>query len=215
MENIPLDKKTAFNYVIIFIITLYFMSMIDIKLNILYATLIAIVIIYLLFTKQMELKKQELTISNEQYKSIIPKIENKNKDIVEFLFSIQDFYTYNPLAYAEMVNEIEHFFTLYEETHNNPKFSGRNYELMNEHKRLALNALHSLIFTIPSNKEYTNKLNDSFNILDKILMKHMNEVEKLAKEYVHENGYNVDIRLINKGMTPYNYYNDKLYTNIV
>ena len=202
-----LDNKTLFYYVIIFIAVIFVISKMTIGLSIIFGFIIGSVIIYFLYTDYKNKQDQENKVKSFQESLLLPKPEiiTKYEDVIKYLFSIQDFYVHNPEAYQDMVNGLGNFFRIYEETSVNPKYAGRNYELMVEQKRSAMNSLHSVIYNLPTNEEYTEKLNESISIMEQVLQKYLNKVERIQKLYLYENGYSVDTKLINKsGISAFN-----------
>lgn len=206
-----LDNKTLFYYIIILIGIIFAFSKIEIGLNIIFGTLIGFVIIYYLYNTYTQKQQNENNIKSFQQSVLLPKSEiiSKYDDIVKYLFSIQDFYIVNPPTYEIMMKSLENFFNVYEETNNNKKYAGRNYELMMEHKRSTQNALHSIIYNCPTDVLYTNKLSDAIVIIGEILDNYLDKVERIQKEYLYENGYNINTILINKsGILPKNSYDN-------
>jgi hypothetical protein len=212
-EESVLDNKTLYFYILIFIGILFAFSTINIKLNLVYATIIATFVIYYLYNNYREKQDRENKIESLQEGNILPKPANLDKynDIVKYLFSIQDFYNYNPEAYEEMIYTLGYFFQTYEETINNESQAGRNHGLMIASSKKSINALHSIIHTLPNDVNYTNKLNKAIEVLREILDRYLEKVVKMAKNDLYENGYNVNTKLIEKGELPYNFDDTAVY----
>lgn len=205
-EESILDEKTLFFYVIIIICIIYAFSTINITLNIIFGTIIAFYVVNFLYNDYKEKQSDENNIKKYEHELILPKPNKLHKynDVIKFLFSIQDFYIYNPEAYDELVKSLYNFFNAYGENINNNKISGINYELMDSYKRNAINSLHSIIYKLPNNNNYTKKLNEAIETLQNILDNYLENIEKMNKEYIYNNGYNIDVKLINKGEVAYN-----------
>lgn len=201
-----LDNKTLFYYIIIFAAITFAFSTIKVGLNIIYGTVIAALLVHFLYNNYKDKQDDENKTKSHQESLLLPKPEiiGKYEDIIKYLFSIQDIYVYNPQAYEEMVESLANFFRTYEETQNNPRESGRNYGLMTTYKRNSINAVHSIIHTISTDVKYTDKLNRAITTLGEILDRYMAKVERMQKEYLHDNGYNNQTKLINKGELAYN-----------
>lgn len=201
-----LDNKTLFTYIIIILIVLFIFSKLNIDLNLLYGTFIAIVILYYvnnhIQNKKINYEKLETNKSN----MIKPTPTNSKKytDIVNFLFSIQDFYIYNPQSYEILVKNLDIFFDCYEETSLNPAVSGERFNDMILYKRDALNALHSIIFMMPTNTNLTQKLNKSLQILEQILNKYLDIVKTKYQKYLYNNGYTIDTKILETHHLPMN-----------
>ncbi len=133
-------------------------------------------------------------------------------DIVDFLFSIQDFHSYNPLAYEEMMNNLDIFFSLYSEINNGTKFCDQYYQIAKSKKENALNALHSMIFTLPTDRVMTDKFNRAHKRLNTILTKYLDELYGVCKLSLIKNGYNMYRTALNTGPEEYNKYDNKDFT---
>lgn len=206
------DVVTLFWYTVILIGTIYAFSRIDIKLSVVYGTFIVLIVLYFLNTEYVNTKNTINDILKIKNDSILPKTERlvNYNDIVNFLFSIQDFYIYNPQAYEDMVQSLDIFFMFYEEVINNNELAGEHYDILNDKRRLALNSLQSLIYNFPVHVGYTHKLNKSVDILNAILQTYLNNVRLINDNNIYKNGYNMTTKLItNDTVVPYNTFSKK------
>lgn len=202
-----IDNSTVFSYVVIFIFVIYVFSMLDIKLNIVYGTFIVLLILYAYNEQNLYAKQEIKEILEAKNNSIIPKSDKiKNySEIVNFLFSIQDFYIYNPIGYEDMVQSLDDFFKFYEEVENNNELAGSHYSVLNDERRHAMNSLQSMIYNFPTNKEYVAKLNNSVNMLHSLLEKYLDNVKLINTKNIYENGYHTRTKIIvDEMVVPYN-----------
>ncbi len=198
-------NKTVFVFCSIFIITIGIFQKMKIELNIIFGAMVAYFLVNLLNKMHdIEINKNTDIKDNadiyELKKSMIkpkPKLLHEYKDITQYLFSIQDYYKYNPLVYEHIVDNLDDFYHLYQEALKLNNLAGTNYKLMNNIKQDTLNSLHSLIYTLPEDAAYINKLNESFEILHKILSKYLFEIYKLNKQNILNHGYNTNTIIIN------------------
>lgn len=197
-----------FWYIIFLILVIFLFSFVKIELNIIFGLLIGILfIVYLTYqTNQQNIKesnerKNIEDIKNEEIDNIIPhpKLALKYDDILDFLFSIQDFYFFNPNSYIDMIDHIDNFFEYFEEVQLNNKLAGLNYQLMEDQKRQALNALQSIIYNFPTDPEYTNKFNQSLNMLSNILDNYLKQIEDQNRKNIFNNGVNIDTKFVSQG----------------
>jgi hypothetical protein len=209
-----IDKVTLFWYIVIFIVILFIFSRMSININIIFGFALAYMLIVYLYNDYKRVNNDTVKLLENKKSLLFPKpIESlEHTDIVNFLFSIQDFYIYNPQAYADMIETIDLFFSIYNETYNNHKMAGRNYLLLIEKKRNALNSLQSIINNMPRNSQYDKKLSDAIYVLESMLNKYIDDIKKLYDNELYESGYTTKTVLINKGPYGYNIYDDKLYT---
>jgi hypothetical protein len=160
--------------------------------------------------KITDIKKNELVI--EKMQSLLPqpkKIHDNN--IKSFLFSIQDFYQYNPQVYEDFTQELDNFFMIYDQVINDQQLSGINYNLLEDKRRLLLSTLESMIYNIPSNLIYEKKLQKAVSVLDSILQKYIDIIKQLFKKNISQNGYTNSTQLPNTGPPAYNAYDDNIF----
>ena len=213
-----IDNTTLFWYITIFIIILYVFSLLQLNLNNILGFIIGIIIILYLYNDYIRHKTDEITLLNEKKSLIVPSLTYSidNKDIVNFLFSIQDYYTYNPSAYDEMVSYIDYFFLIYNNVQYDNKSSSIYYNMLIDQKRNALNALQSILFNIPRNVDYDKKLNNAQYMLNIILNKYCKNIKDIYDLYLYENGYDnkmITLTSIN-GPVAKNIYDDTIHSYV-
>lgn len=154
-------------------------------------------------------------IENYKTEFIYPPVQNsvleKYPDIINFLFSVQDFYLYSPRNYELLISNLNDFFILYSDSELFPYTSGRNYTVAIKKKSDALNSLQNLIFSMPSSNNLTSKLNRSIDQLNYILSGYLKKIDNINSRFIAENGYNTDSVVLNIKDSlpkPANYYND-------
>ena len=207
-----LDKKTLFWYIIIFFLVLYVISHYEIKLNILFGFIISSLLITYLYLNFTENKEKHDERINTEKSLIIPKSKelDKYEEIVDFLFSIQDFYTNNSLAYEDLIMYLDNFFISYREVMNNNEMAGINYSNMVDQKNNSLNTLQSIIFNMLPNNSRDKKLNDAVNKLDSLLNVYLKKVHYINEKYIYDNGFNVKTKLLDtSNIVPFN----KIFVN--
>jgi hypothetical protein len=209
------DKETKFIYFVIIILILAIFTRINIKLNIVFACFMIILIISYLSTSKTNQEFMEKDILDNKKKLL--RLKNKKieeyPELVNFLFSIQDFYRYNPPSYEEMIFNLNDFILAYEQALLDNKLAGINYKLCDNFKINILNSLHAIIYNLPDNKEVINKLNESINEFENILTLKMDELFDINKKYIMTNGYNNQTVIINKKIREYNLFDEnKPYT---
>lgn len=169
-------------------------------------------------SKYMIKKKLDYIVPNIDgiIESIIEPNKNYNKfsDIINFIFSIQDMYVYNPLQYINMIENIEAFFLMYKQSllffnDINNNFS-IDYQLMTSYKNNALNSLQSLSLTIPDDMRVKIKLGRAVDILNKILINYLNQISYLSDIQINKYGYNIRTKIIDHGPRAFNDY-DSMY----
>lgn len=207
-----IDEKTLYWYIVIFVLVIYIFTFINVTISLIFGTIIGMVIIIYMYSNYQILKKQELELFEQKRESITPNIQQneiiKYNEIVDFIFSIQDFYEYNQQAYEDLLESIDHFFILYDEINIDNSLSGINYDMMETKMKTALNTLSSIVIELPKNKKYDNKLLKSVNMLKYLLEKYLNKVKEINNKYIYENGYTSVTKIIETGPPARNYYMD-------
>ena len=206
-----IDNKEILIYGFISIIVFSFVS----KYNITIATAMAIIFGYYMLIFLVNLNKhnndnkKKILENKKQYIRPREEIIEKYDDIVDFLFSIQDLYIYNPPAYQELVETIRNFLIIYEESINIPKLAHKNYTNAEIKLYHAINLLQSIIINTDSNLyNYQNidiKINRSSKVLYSILKKYLEEINLIIKKDIKYNGYNINTLLLQPNkIKPYN-----------
>lgn len=183
--NLKVDRVTAMTFTIILFVIGYFNDKYNVQVN--------------------NLTVNRTNKSNE----IKPNISNNIKEhhnIVDFLFSIQDLYAYNPQNYEEMINNIEFFYDKFKLSFVDKTISDINCEHMEQYKRNSLNALKSIIFSSPNDNNVRMKINKAVDTLDEILTNDLKKISYLIDDNIFKNGYNVDSKIIDYNVKSYNSY---------
>jgi hypothetical protein len=171
------------------------------------------VIAYLYFKQQSEeeIKNDQLRTKMETIK---PTLVNgtSNEDIFDFLFSIQDFYSYNPQSFEEMVDNISAFFAVYDSLLKDEKLANYYYQIAQSKKSNAVNILQTFIHNLPNEKLYTDKLDRAHERLETILTVYLNHLYDACDHNLVKNGYDYTTRHILTGPKEANTYDDKKFS---
>ena len=208
------DINTKYLFFVIPIVCIFIFSKINVRLNLLLAIIISVILIlYITHTNQKNRNEIE-KIYNIKKDSLRPKsnIINKYDIIVDFLFSIQDMYAYNPPAFEYMTEHIEEFIELYEDGKIDTSIAGINYKLADRRRQLALNNLRSIIYMAPANKAIVDKIDESAMKLDDILEKMLYELYVINNKSLIKNGYDINSVIITTGPKPDNYYDKESHS---
>ncbi|ARF09245.1 hypothetical protein Catovirus_2_194 [Catovirus CTV1] len=208
------DGSRLFFYCVIFLIVFAIFQNFTIGLNIILAIFISVIIVLYLNSKNVYDNNKLKNIYKNKTELIRPtpaKIQNYPK-FTNFVFSIQDMYPYNPPSYEDMVDAIDNILELYEEAKIDPTISGLNYNLIDQQRKEAVNSLHTIIFNLPSNNVYINKLNESIDVLNNLINELMNEVFYLNKLDIFNNGYDRETIILDKGPKAENFYTNDPFT---
>jgi uncharacterized protein YqfB (UPF0267 family) len=210
-----IDNSNLFKFILIIIIGYIVFRNKNVGLNILLGIGCAILVIFYIYDKNKVL----LETINDEYMKKLDTIEpslktdsKNNRDIIDFLFSIQDFYGYNPPAYEEMVDNINAILKLETILDNTLEHYEKYYEIAYSKKNNAVNCLNSIIYTIPVNGIITDKLTRAHKRLETLLINKLNKLYDKCYQNLKITGYNVHTNIINTGPNPANTYFNKDYT---
>jgi hypothetical protein len=174
---------------------------------------IAMIVIWFLSVNDEKIDSDKVLLQKEKLNLIQPLPRNSKEEIINFLFSIQDFYEYNPMAYENMVKDIDQFFDRYNEILKDKSLAGVSYELMTESKREIVNSLHSIIYKLPPNYDYDKKLEHAIKAITNILQKYLDNIEHINNEFIYDNGIKNTSKFVRKTkVQPINLYNEEMTT---
>jgi hypothetical protein len=207
------SKEIFVNATIILVFMFFFMKL-SIGLNIILGLVLAVTCILYLTERKTNANKIEHEQMERKIESIKPEPTNfvHDKDLIDFTFSVQDFYVFNPQAYEEFVDNVNAFKSLYDNVFNDKKFANYYYQIATSKKNNALNAFHSIIFCLPNDKIFTEKFDRAHKRLETILNKYINELYDRCDHYLIEDGYDILKRPLNRGPGAFNDYFDKDFT---
>lgn len=205
-----LNAETTFKYMCIIIAMISLFKTKTVGLNVVVGLAFAVLIVSYIHEKDVQSNQLKDTEKETKVKAIKPEPKNfKDKDdIINFFFSVQDLYQYNPQAYEECVDNVRAFFKLYNTVFIGTEFCDDYFIIAKSKKNNALNCFHSLIFKLPQHAVITDKFNRAHKRLETLLTKYLNELFDKCDQNLITNGYSINKRSINLGPTEYNVYSD-------
>lgn len=214
MDNLfynNISSSSIFIYAVILCGFIVYFREVNITLGIIVGMISALSIIYLLYQYETTSDVNKKKLHQIKTENIFPTPKNisKYEDLTDFVFSVQDFYEYNPQSYEDMIHAVDTFIEVYEDVLLDHSLAGNYYSIAETHKLLALNALHSIIMLIPSSKKLIGKLNDSMKTLEILLNKYLYVIYQTNDSYVKENGYFNNTKVIDLKISPHNQYKNE------
>lgn len=201
-----------FYLIIVAIIIFGIVTRFEVKLNILFGCFLIIIYYYQSNEYYTNDQKIEQEISTDKINTIRPPIDliKKYPALVDLIFSIQDYYVYNPESFEKIIESLEQLIKLYEESIEYPQTANLNYSLIERAKLDALNYLHSIVINLPplnDKYEYT-KMDRALEKLEYLLSIYLEEIKTINQKYLLENNYNCQTKILNDGPKEFNYYGD-------
>lgn len=155
-----IDNNGIVTYVAIIFIAIFFAKIINISLTFIFLLIVGLFFCYLIYKKR---SVEKLTYDKEleiKLNLITPKPQRIDgyPDLINFLYSIRDFYFINPNEFYAIVTNIDNFIQLYEQIMNNEMLYGtQNLEVAIPFIRTAQNHLHAMIYNLDVSKRLTAK----------------------------------------------------------
>jgi hypothetical protein len=205
------DGPTTFVYILILIIVIWYFYRTSIKNNFLIGIIVAVFIVSYLNNRAIVAADTEADIKKikrDEIKPILSDEATKHDDLLSMIFSVQDFYAYNPQQYEYMIASVNNFYKLHKLSFVDHTTVFLNYGMMEQYKRDALNALKSIIFSLPINGDARNKLNIATVVLDDIMTTDLDQISYLADNRLYKHGYDIDTKIIDEGPKAFNEYDD-------
>lgn len=209
-----IDSKSLFSYIVILVSILFFFQEKTVSNGVVIGLILGIAVVVYLNGKRTIQDNNEIEQHEHKSKKIRPfKEEFTNYiDVTDFIYSINEFYYYNPEAFEEFVNNFTDFLTVYENCKRAPNESHQLIDLADAKKHNILNSLHSIIYNLPSVDVMNFKLEDSLLIAEQIINKYLEEIYQITQEDLHNRGYNNNYKVYNLGPKPGNFYNKEQFT---
>jgi hypothetical protein len=212
IDNI--NNNNLFKYVIVIFLSIIYFKNKSIGLNIIIALICAAFYISYNYDEIETTKKESDQIKEIKINNIQPDPTNfkDRDDVIDLLFSVQDWYHHNPQSYEEMIYNLQSFFDLYKAIKRGSKFCDQYFQIAESKKNNAINAYHSLVFNLPVNSDIMDKFNRSHKRFETLMNGYLNELYDICTNDLRKNGYNVTRKAINIGPKEANHYFDKDYT---
>lgn len=197
--------NSLFIYFIVVITSIMYFRTLNIGLNTLLGLIVASIIIYIYYQNEVSDQTDKEALHQLKADNIYPspKLISKYVDLTDFIFSIQDFYEYNPQAYENMIHALDTFLEIYEEVQIDSSLAGRHYDNADSQKSLILNNLHSIIISIPSSKLLIKKLDNSLQTLEELINNYLTVIYEANQNYIKTHGYFNNTKIINLNVKPF------------
>ena len=204
---ISINSKDLFNYLIISLVCLLFANLLNIQLTSIFGIVVGLLLVYIFYNK----KTLEVSSYDNQLKIKLELIRPKPMmfddypEIIEFFYSIREFYNYNPEAFSKTVQNVDLILKLYKDIQIGIKDCKLNVDIVKEKKTNPLNHLRSIIYNLENNKILERKLKKALNALHKILNNYEKYVINICNKQIKDNGYdNSKSYIHSNGPKPYN-----------
>ncbi len=217
-----LDQIPNYNIIYYFIIVgviFFILNFYDITIKHVFILLISVLIIGFLIQKDygdfntyVSHKKDQLNFINklcfdgQNYKNfgpnddmnVFPTVQKsyiyRNPLIVEFYYNIREFTQYNLSSYVSSVLHTNNVMRLHNQVKLGLENPYQNLDIMKSEMTKSLNALESTIYKAPQAPIALNKLKNSVDALQSLLLNYIVEVEQLCQKKNKDDGVNYYIK---------------------
>lgn len=190
---VEIDKKSLFFFSTIFLFIFSLVNKIYFSTSSIVAILIATLVVYFLnerrrttdFSdmKELEIKLVRITPN--------PKYFHLDAGIIELVYSIREFRTYNNQAFVDMISAIDRFLALVYDIENDVADCHHAVQLAQSFKKQALNHLMSIIHRTPQSHIAQTKLRKATDSLHFIFNHHIDIISTDCNNKIDKEGLNV------------------------
>ena len=187
-----IDKKSMLMFSGVFLFVFQLINKLYFSVSSIVAILVATIVVYFLnerrrttdFTdmKELEIKLVRITPN--------PKYFHMDAGIIELVYSIREFRSYNDQAFVDMITSIDKFLSLVYDIENDIADCHHAIQLAQSFKKQALNHLMSIIFRSPQHHKTQQKLRKAADSLHFILNHHISVISKVCNKKINKEGLN-------------------------
>lgn len=196
-----INSKHLFQYLSILFLSVSFLNYIDIGFKAVIGIILGLTICYIIYDKRLldvNSYNEQLFLKLQLIKPY-PKYFKNYPELIEFFYSIRDFYDYNYQAFTNCIKHMELFLIIYQDIKSGVINCSQNIDIIRNKKKNILNHLHSIIFNMPDNKIIEKKLKKAMTELNKILNMYENDMINICNKQINDNGYSNDKSYVYSG----------------
>lgn len=174
-----IDNKNIMIFIVIFVILMFVSKFFEIGLSIIFFIVIAAIVSYVVYSRNQIIDistEEDLKIKLELISPRPTRLDN-HPPLIDFLFSIKDFYYINPTAFYNVIQNIDNFIQLYDEIINDQLiYCVQNLQVAIEFSRTAQNNLQSIIYNLDVDKRLTKKFHQSLKEFHLIMRQYISNM---------------------------------------
>jgi hypothetical protein len=208
-----IDKNDIVIYIIIFFGLLFLLNLYEFNMNHLAMIIFTLSIIYYINDMKNVTGKSRMKEIQMKLLTIYPKPKYFYMDsgIVELIFSIKEYRTYNEVVFEKLILQLDFFLKIVSILEKFPEDSFVLLENLKRRKKEILNILQSMILSIPTGVETEVKLDKALKSLHYILNYHEERLRMQSNRLFLKNKPTIDNKYIYSNKGPDS--TDELYNN--
>ena len=193
-----IDSHSLFKYIVVFSIIFGLSLNKTFSFSFVISILLALFSIYFLYQKDQIKSVSYDKQQNIKLENIIPKPSYFKHDnsIIDLVYEIRKYRNYSEDNFDNMVENIDYILEIHEYLKKNNKRCKYNIDVAKDKMKLALNDLHSLLYSIPNTLPEIHLLNKSLKQLQYLLNNHIQHMMEMCKIYNKKRGYDINTDLM-------------------
>lgn len=209
-----ISSLNLFFYLIIIMVFIVIFTKFNINISHLLGLFLGTVVVYFLNERDRTVNVDEMTRIEIQLERI--NIKNggnyrflyMDANLIELVYNLQEFHTYNPEDFDSMVHAIDNILKLRLDIERGMAECSMIYDVAVDEKNKAMNHISAILISIPTQYVLKEKLVRGIKILQLYLLRHLEYIKGVCDQQVKDNGLNVNTKLIDTMITKPN--NDML-----
>lgn len=180
-----LNNTTLFNYLFIVLVLILVINKLNLNTQSILILAYGIVLFYLLVNNKFDKNNDDLGATEKKLEKLPIKTNYlfKDRNLIDFLDFISDLAIFDQKSYNNLIQTLDNFMTLEQDIETGTQYCRYDVENALELKEKALNTLHGINHSIPSQTILIEKIKWSQNELDRILTKHLNLMIQKCKSF--------------------------------
>lgn len=180
-----IGNEELFFYIVIIVFAILVSNRIGLEFTMVAGLVIGLVIVYYLREREISLGDNfEMEHESKLEHEIFKNTKNMHMDasLIDLLYSIKEYKQYNPDVYIRLTKNIDNFLRIEKDLENGVQRPVQLFDVAHMCQKRALNALHSMIHSIPYSKNSDEKFTRVMEEFNKLMAKHISTMKVMVKE---------------------------------
>jgi len=176
-----IGNEELFFYIIIIVFAVVISNSISLEFTMVSGLVIGLVIVYYLREREISLGDNfEMEHESKLEHDIFKNTKNMHMDasLIDLLYSIKEYKQYNPDVYIRLSKNIDNLLRIEKDIENGAQYPAQLFDVAHMCQKKALNALHSIIHSIPYSKNSDEKFTKTLEEFNKIFARHISKMKK-------------------------------------
>ena len=209
--------QVIFFYGVTLFIFIYIFTSIDFTFSLFVGLILFTVLLYYIWYYRKINSLNEVEKNNIKIDKINPNqspgnredlLINKYPRIVDFMFYMEEFKTYNLNVYNKIIYTFNNIIFLYESCLKDKTLINTYFDTINNLKLNILNNIESFNYTT-DNVVYSKKIIKLKDEAENLINEFLSELDIVQKKNIHYNGYNINTKILKKSsVMPFNEFYD-------